>query len=72
MRVGINAALDQFYAEKASLGVAITTEDYAGAIANAVDLVTGNPIISFDLSTPTTDLSIGALSIGTKGVVSFL
>jgi len=71
MRVAIGTALDQFYSEKASLGVNITNEDYTGAIANSVDLVTGRPIISFNLTLPTADLAVGALSIGTKGDVTF-
>ena len=71
MRVAINAALDQFYAAKATMGVAITKEDYSGAIANASDIDTGVSLLSFDLTTPTIDIPVAVTSIGVKGAVTF-
>jgi len=71
MQLAVNAALDQFYGEKVTMGADITIEDYQGAIANSVDAATGDPILSFNLTTPTADLTIAATSIGTKGTVTF-
>jgi len=71
MRTAIEDSLRQFFAEGTLVGVSIVEEAYNAAIFNTVDLVTGERLISFTLTTPTADITIAAGEIGTLGNVTF-
>ena len=70
MKDSVKASLRQFFDEKTSVGVTIDKNAYEAAIFNTIDSVTGELVISFALSAPTTDITIPFDSIGILGVVT--
>jgi hypothetical protein len=71
MQAAVLANLQAFYAENTSVGVDIDQDAYRAAIFNTVDTVTGDVVITFDLSTPTADIAIASDEIGVLGNVVF-
>lgn len=71
MRTAITASLGQFFDEETTVGVNVTEIAYNVAIQNTVDTTNGNPLISFTLTVPTTDITITTGEIGTLGVVTY-
>ena len=71
MRTAIDANLRQFFDESTTVGVNIDEDAYRAAIFNTVDTVTGEVVLTFTLSTPTTDITIASGEIGTLGTVTY-
>ena len=71
MQAAVLANLQQFYDESTSVGVDIDQDAYRAAIFNTVDTETGDVVQTFDLSTPTTDITIASDEIGVLGNVVF-
>ena len=71
MKAAVEANLNQFYDENTSVGVNIDEDAYRSAIFNTVDTETGDVVQSFDLSTPTADITIASDEIGILGNVVF-
>jgi len=70
MQTAISANLAQFFAEETEVGVNITEEKFITAIQSTID-EDGNGVISFTLSTPTSDVVITSGQIGTLGTVTY-
>jgi len=70
MQTAISANLAQFFAEETEVGVNITEEKYITAIQSTID-EDGDGVVSFALSTPTTDVTIASGEIGTLGTVTY-
>ena len=71
MQAAIDANLDQFYAEQASVGTDVDEDAYRAAIKNTVDPDTGDIVATFELSSPSGDIAISFGEIATKGSVTF-
>ncbi len=71
MQAAVLANLQQFYDESTSVGVDIDEDAYRAAIFNTVDTETGDVVQTFDLSTPTADITIASDEIGVLGNVVF-
>lgn len=71
MRSAIEANLLEFFAESTDIGVDVDEDAYRSAIFNTVDTVTGDTVLTFTLSTPTTDITITSGEIGILGNVVF-
>lgn len=71
MQSAITASLQEFYDENTSVGANIDQDAYRSAIFNTVDTATGDIVKTFDLSTPTTDITILSDEIGVLGNVVF-
>jgi uncharacterized phage protein gp47/JayE len=71
MQSSINTSLQQFFREEVNVGENITEDKYRAAIQNTIDNETGEKVISFTLSTPTTDISISSGELGVLGTVTF-
>lgn len=71
MRTAIESNLEAFYAEGVTFEENITEDKYRSAIVDTVDPDTGDILLSFTLSTPTTDITISTGEIGVLGTVSF-
>ena len=71
MQNSINASLQQFFREDVNVGENITEDNYRAVIQNTLDSETGEKVISFTLSTPTTDISISSGQLGILGTVTF-
>jgi len=71
MQTAVIANLKEFYAENTAVGIDIDQDAYRAAIFNTVDTETGDVVKTFDLSTPTTDITIASDAIGVLGNVVF-
>lgn len=71
MRTAINANLAQFFSERTEVGVDVDQDAYRAAIFNTVDTDTGDEVLSFSLSTPSTDIAIASGEIGTLGNITY-
>lgn len=71
MRSAIDANLRQFFDESTTVGVNIDKDAYRSAIFNTVDTITGDVVLTFTLSTPTTDITIASGEIGTLGTITY-
>jgi len=70
MKDAVNENLDQFYAEQTFIAIDVDEDAYRAAIRNTVDPVTGEIVLSFDLSAPIGDIVVGSGEIATKGSVT--
>lgn len=70
MRTAIENSLVQFYAERPQVGQDIVEEAYNSAIFNTIDS-SGNPLITFSLTSPSADISIASGEIGQLGNITF-
>ncbi len=71
MKAAVTANLQQFFKEETEVGVNVTQDSYRSVIFNTIDIVTGNKVQSFALSTPSGDVTISDGEIGTLGVITF-
>jgi len=71
MKSAVEANLEQFFAERTTLGVNVDSDAYRSAIFNTVDPTNGDEITTFTLSAPTGDISVGSGEIATLGNVAF-
>lgn len=71
MQAAVIANLKAFYADSTSVGVNIDQDAYRAAIFNTVDTETGDVVTTFDLTTPTADITIASDEIGILGNVVF-
>lgn len=71
MKSAIEDSLAQFYAERTEVGVNIVEEAYNAAIFNTIDLITGEELVSFALTSPSADITIESDEIGKLGNVTF-
>jgi len=71
MKTAIENNLKQFYAERTEVGVDVDEDAFRAAIYNTVDTTNGETILTFTLSTPTSDITIAAGEIGTLGNITF-
>lgn len=71
MKDAVTASLRQFFAERTSVGVPVTEDQYRTAIFSTVDPATGLRIASFTLQTPVGTVAVTAGQIATLGTVSF-
>lgn len=71
MQSAIIANLQEFYDESTTVGANIDEDAYRSAIFNTVDTVTGDVVKTFELTTPTTDITISSDEIGVLGNVVF-
>lgn len=71
MRESIDANLKQFYEEQTVVSVDVDQDAYRAAIKNTVDLETGDVVLSFQLSTPTGDITIVSGEIATLGTITY-
>lgn len=70
MKAAVKATLEDFFRLKVSVGVNVAQDAYRSAIFNTRDPVTGDPVASFTLSTPSGAISVSAGQIATLGTVS--
>lgn len=71
MRDAIKNNLIAFFEDEVTLEATVTRDKYRSAIANTVDPANGDELISFDLTTPTSDIDVEDLEIGLLGTVQF-
>lgn len=71
MRAAIIAQLTEFFRKKTEVGTNVVEEAFSAAIFNTVDQTTGQAVISFTLSAPSGDISVGTGEIATLGAVTF-
>ena len=71
MRQAIENQLKAFFEDSVQFGVTVQSDSYRGAIQNTQDLTTSQFLISFDLTSPTGDITVGSGEIATLGTVSF-
>lgn len=71
MKTAITNSLIQFFDERTEPGVSVVEEAYNAAIFNTVDTVTGEELISFTLTSPSSDIIIASNEIATLGTVTF-
>lgn len=71
MRDAVNQQLIAFFEDTAEFETNIPEASYLGAIQGTQDLVTGQFIVSFALSTPTGDIIVGPGQIAALGNVTF-
>ena len=69
MKAAVEASLVEFFAEKTSVGVDVTSDEYRAAIFNTVDTVTGDILTGFILSTPVGLIGVSSGQIATLGAV---
>lgn len=71
MQSAVTANLKQFHAEQTVVGQNVDRDAYRAAIINTVDPDTGDTVETFDLASPTGDITIQAGEIATQGVMTF-
>ena len=71
MRDAIETNLEAFYRDSVTFEENITEDKYRAAIIDTVDPETGSELLSFTLSGPTGDITVGTNSIGVLGSVTF-
>lgn len=71
MREAIENSLTVFFDESVDYEIDVDEDKYRAAIINTYDTETGDTLISFTLTTPTTDITISTNEIGVLGTVSF-
>ena len=71
MRSAVEANIEQFYEEQTTVGVNVDEDAYRSAIINTVDTETGDTVQTFELSTPSGDISVSSGQIAVKGSVTF-
>jgi len=71
MRSAVEAQLSAFFEDSADFEESITEASYLGSIQNTQDLVTGEFLTSFSLSTPTGDIIVSDGEIASLGNVTF-
>ena len=71
MRAAVEAQLAAFFEEEVDFEQDVTVLDLQCAIRETQDLTTGQRIVSFTLSSPTTDVVTAAGEIATLGTVTF-
>lgn len=71
MRDAITNSLIQFFSERTDVGVDVVEEAYNAAIFNTVDAVTGQDLTSFNLTSPSADITVAAGEIATLGSITF-
>ena len=71
MREAVENNIQQFHDEQTTVGVNVDEDAYRSAIKNTVDTITGDIVISFELSSPSGDITINSGEIATKGAVTF-
>lgn len=71
MRTAVDANIAQFHDEETLVGVDVDEDAYRAAIKNTVDPDTGDIVLSFELSTPSGDITVNSGQIATKGVITF-
>jgi len=67
MRSAVTANLDQFFGEQVDVNVDIDQDAYRAAIFNTIDPDTGFTVTSFELSSPTGDITVGTGELPTHG-----
>ncbi len=70
MQDAVLANLQAFYEDNADFETDITEDAYRSAIIETIDPVTGDPLSSFTLTSPTGDISITSGQIGVLGTVT--
>lgn len=71
MQTAITAQIEAFYRDSVKLSTDIYESSYIGAISNTIDTQTGEALESFELSSPSGDITINFGEIGFPGTVSF-
>ena len=71
MQAAIEASLEAFYQDEVDYATDIQEDKYRSAIINTIDPNTSLPLLTFELSTPSGDISISDGEIGVLGTVSF-
>ena len=71
MQNAVTATLEAFFEDSVQFQTSVTIELVQGAIANTVDIQTGERIRNFTLSNPTTDIVVAAGEIALLGDVGF-
>ena len=71
MRTAIEENLKAFYQDEVEFETSIVEDKYRSAIINTIDLITGESLISFTLSTPTGDIVVTTDELGTLGALIF-
>jgi len=71
MRTAIENSLTALYEDSVTFGENITEDKYRSAIIDTIDLETGDSLISFTLTTPTTDITIDDGEIGILGDITY-
>jgi len=71
MRTAVTAQLQQFFDEEVSVGVNIDEDAYRSAIFTTVDTESNTSVESFELGSPTGDVSVGVGELPTLGTVIF-
>lgn len=71
MQTAVTASLQQFFNESVSVGVDVDQDAYRSAIFNTIDTETGLRVTSFELSTPSGDITVAVGELPTLGTVTF-
>jgi uncharacterized phage protein gp47/JayE len=71
MREAIEANLAAFFQTHPVISTNITQDTYRAAILGTVDTTTGERLLSFSLTDPAGDISVGASAIGTLGTITY-
>lgn len=71
MRAAIETQLEDFFAKRPDVGVAVQEDAYRSAIFNTIDPANGQRVTSFTLSAPVGNLSAAAGEIRTLGSATF-
>ena len=70
MKTAVRESLEEFFANRTTLGVAVTEDEYRSAIFNTTDPTTGAAVISFSLSTPSGPIPVANGEIATLGSIT--
>ena len=71
MRTAITASLTAFYRDEVTFETDVTEDKYKSAISNTIDPDTGDTLDSFTLTTPSGDITVGLVSLGVLGTVTY-
>lgn len=71
MRQAIENNLIVYFDEETEYEIDIDEDKYRSIIINTIDTETGDSLLSFNLTTPSTDITISTGEIGVLGTVSF-
>jgi uncharacterized phage protein gp47/JayE len=71
MRTAIINNIEAFYRDNVDFETTISEESYKNAIIGTIDPQTGETLISFTLTSPSTDITVGTDSIGIPGDITF-
>jgi uncharacterized phage protein gp47/JayE len=71
MKAAITASLQALFADEVDLEETLLTDKYRSAIINTIDPNTGEALLNYSLSAPTSDITVTSGEIATLGTITF-